>query len=281
MEKLHIERNTVQETLVIPLYGRMMCNRMFPELFKDEYAEKLIERLDYDFSNLEKQEEKTFYQFGALEIAMRQTDLQYEIKDYLKTHPKAAVVNLGCGLDMSGRSTDNGSTKIYNIDFPDTIEIRNTLVPPADREVNIGADLNDFSWFDRIDDSDGAIFIASGVFYYFTKEKVQALFKAMNNRFPGARLAFDTCGKSGIKLMLKTWIKEADIKDVGAYFHVEDIEKDIRPWSNGFSVSSKPYMQGYTKLDGKNVKWAHKLLAKLGDGPIHMQIVRIDFKAKQ
>ena len=32
--------------------------------------------------------------FGALEVAQRQYDLACEVKDYLKEHPTAAVVNL-------------------------------------------------------------------------------------------------------------------------------------------------------------------------------------------
>ena len=28
--KYHIEKNTVQETLVIPLYGRKMCSELYP-----------------------------------------------------------------------------------------------------------------------------------------------------------------------------------------------------------------------------------------------------------
>lgn len=30
MKKYPIEKNTVQETLVIPLYGRKMCSELFP-----------------------------------------------------------------------------------------------------------------------------------------------------------------------------------------------------------------------------------------------------------
>ena len=37
----HIEKNTVQETLVIPLYGRKACSEHFPDLFKDPEAERL------------------------------------------------------------------------------------------------------------------------------------------------------------------------------------------------------------------------------------------------
>ena len=52
--KMHIEKNTVQETLVIPLYGRKLCTEQFPNLFRDEKAVELIDRIDYDFSALEK-----------------------------------------------------------------------------------------------------------------------------------------------------------------------------------------------------------------------------------
>ena len=48
--KYHIEKNTVQETLVIPLYGRKMCSELYPNLFRDETAMRLIEEIDYDFS---------------------------------------------------------------------------------------------------------------------------------------------------------------------------------------------------------------------------------------
>ena len=46
MDKYKIEKNTVQETLVIPLYGRRLCSRMFPTLFQDESAAELMERID-------------------------------------------------------------------------------------------------------------------------------------------------------------------------------------------------------------------------------------------
>ena len=97
--KYHIEKNTVQETLVIPLYGRKMCSELYPNLFRDETAMRLIEEIDYDFSTLAKRSQSMMQQFGFLECAMRQSDLACEVRDYLRSYPNAAVVNLGCGLD--------------------------------------------------------------------------------------------------------------------------------------------------------------------------------------
>lgn len=98
--------------------------------------------------------------FGALEVAARQSDLAFEVRDYLKQHPNAAVVNLGYGLDSTGKNCDNGSCKIYNLDFPDVIKVRNELLPPLEREENIACNLNDTEWFNKIDASNGAIFFA-------------------------------------------------------------------------------------------------------------------------
>jgi len=137
MDKYKIEKNTVQETLVIPLYGRRLCSRMFPTLFQDESAAELIERIDYDFLELEKQSDSLMQVFGALEVAMRQSDLAWEVGDYLKAHPKAAIINLGCGLDNTGRACDNGACKIYNIDLPDVTQLRNHLLPAEARERNL------------------------------------------------------------------------------------------------------------------------------------------------
>lgn len=102
--KYHIEKNTVQETLIIPLYGRKKCTEKFPQLFQDETAVRLIEEIDYDFSEVEKKGDNIMQDFGFLEVAVRQNDLAYEVKEYLKSHPNAAVVNLGCGLDNTGRN---------------------------------------------------------------------------------------------------------------------------------------------------------------------------------
>ena len=64
----------------------------------------LMEKVDYDFSPFWSGRQTALMQtFGALEVAMRQNDLAWEVRDYLNAHPRAAVINLGCGLDNTGR----------------------------------------------------------------------------------------------------------------------------------------------------------------------------------
>lgn len=273
--KYHIEKNTVQETLVIPLFGRLVCSERFPELFSDPDAKRICDSLDYDFAEKRKKMESSMGLFGALEVAQRQYDLRCEVNSYLNNHPKSAVVNLGCGLDDTFSKVDNGFCKGYNIDFPDVIKVRDELLPAGEREFNLACNLNDFSWMDKIDASDGAVFFAAGVFYYFRTDEVKKLFSAMADHFPSCVLSFDCCNNRGAKMMRSTWLKEAGITDVSAFFSLED-EKEIRSWDKRFFVSAKSYMRGYRDIY-KEVGFLHRLMIRFCDKLVKMKIVRIEF----
>lgn len=277
MDKIHIEKGSVQETLIIPLYGRKLCEEQFPTLYQDKYAAKICESIDYDFSKLKSKENSAMYQFGALEGAMREKDMLWEIADYLKTHPKAAVVNLGCGLNMTGRTADNGTCCIYNLDFPDVIKSRNEIISAGEREENIACDLNDFSWMDKINAKDGAILYAAGVFHYFTTQQIKNMVIAMAEKFPGGRLVFDAVGKFGRDKLLKSTLKSMGMNDVSGLFYVNDTS-ELEGWSKKAKLmSKKSYMQGYYKLDDPNIKGIHRFLAKLCDSLAKMYIYRMDF----
>ena len=275
--KYKITKNTVQETLVIPLYGRKLCSERYPTLYRDETATRLIDQIDYDFTALEKRSGSLMQRFGILEAAMRQSDLAIEVRDYLKDHPNAAVVNLGCGLDDTGRQCDNGTCRLYNLDLPDVIAVRDQLLPAGEREENIPCDLSGTAWFQRIDASGGAVFFAAGVFYYFLKEQVRALVRQMADAFPGAVLVFDAANEKAVRLMLKTWIKDAAIQNVGAYFAVSDARRELSAWDSHLRVSSRGYMLGYNDLKDPSVSGFFRFLARVGDNRMNMQIVKIGF----
>lgn len=278
--KYKIKKNTVQETLILPLYSRKLCTELYPNLYRDETAVHLLDLIDYDFSEAEKNSRSLMQRFGALEVAMRQSDLAFEVQAYLKKHPSAAVVNLGCGLDNTGRACDNGRCKIYNLDFPDVIALRQQLLPAGEREENIPCDLKDSAWFDRIDASGGAVFFASGVFYYFLSEQVKGLVQKMANVFPGGVLVFDAANRTAVKMIAKTWLKSAKIQDVGAYFAVSDASKEIGAWDSHLQVTSRGYMLGYNDLKDPSVSGFFRFLAKVGDNGMKMQIVKIRFGSR-
>lgn len=276
-QKIKIEKNSVQETLLVPLYGRKMCAEKFPDLYTDNTAKQLCDNIDYDFSTLEAKKDSFFYEFGALEAAMRQLDIMWEINVYLKIFPNAAIVNLGCGLDQTGRVCDNGTCRIYNLDFPEIIAAREQLIPAGEREENIGTDLKDHSWMEKINGKDGAIFFAAGVFHYFKASEVKNLVCEMAERYPGGRLIFDTVGKRGLKLMMSKTLKSMGIDNVDGLFYVDVPKKDLHI-GDAVSITSRGYMLGYHDMISPGIHAGHRFLARIGDNWMHMAVHRAEFK---
>lgn len=60
----------------------------------------------------------------------------------------------------------------------------------------------------------------------------------MAKYFKNSRIVFDSANKRALKLMLKIWIKEAEIKDVNAYFYFSNSNKELGNISDNISVSS-------------------------------------------
>ena len=99
----------------------------------------------------------------------------------------------------------------------------------------------------------------------------------MAKAFPDGRLVFDSAGRAAVKLIAKTWLKTAEIKNFSAYFAVSDAKKELSLWDKNISVSSSDYMLGYNDLKDPSVSGFFRLLARFGDNVMKMQIVRLDF----
>ena len=259
----------VPETMLQTVYARAKETKTRGAI-TDNKAVEIIDRLDYDFSMADKD--------AAMHsgVIARTIVLDKVVKTYLAGHGGAVVVNIACGLDTRCYRMSDYS-HWYNLDLPETIAVRDALLPAGEREKNIPCNLNDTSWFSEIDASGGAVFFAAGVFYYFLTPQVKALVCAMAEAFPGGKLVFDAANRKAVKLMLKTWLKDAEIKDVGAYFAVTDARRELSAWSDRLRVSSRGYMLGYNDLRNQNVRKFFRFLSKVGDGMMNMQIVRLDF----
>ena len=273
--KITIPKGSVQETLLIPLYGRKMAMDLYPDLFSDRDCQELLNKIDFEAPKMSGIKAK----IGAVMAATRQYDIAESCRCYLKEHPNAAVVNLGCGLDTTFSQVDNGTAVGYHLDFPDVIRVRNELLPARERQHSVSCDLTDHCWFDSIDfkPENGALFFASGVFYYIKTEDIRNLFCAMAKRFPGGKLVFDATNAKGLKNMLKTWLKPSELENVGLYFSVDD-ERALAIWSEDFaSVTRKGYMSGYRKLD-KRYGLITNTIFKFGDSSKMCQIIEVEFK---
>ncbi|MBR6849618.1 MAG: hypothetical protein IKM88_05220 [Lachnospiraceae bacterium] len=77
-------------------------------------------------------------------------------------------------------------------------------------------------------------------------------------------------------MMRSTWLKEAGITNVDAFFSLED-ERELEGLSSNISsVSAKSYMRGYRDIY-RNVGLLHKLMILFCDGLVKMKIIKIRF----
>lgn len=239
-----LQKNTVQHTLCIPLWGRMIAAEAYPDLFPDRDAGRIVKELGVDLSD------KLLYRFQYMwmNCLIRQYNLAWEIEHYLQVHPRATVVELGAGLSCLRREMGNDVNPWYCLDMENVIALRERHIPLGSHEHNVICDLNDFSWFDEISfrPGDGVIFTAGGLFYYFEKEQVRRLFCAMAERFPGGVITFDAVNALGLKGV------NAEVKMAGnktrSFFSLEKPKEELESWSDRIvNVAEKDYIDGYLK----------------------------------
>ena len=214
--------------------------------------------------------------FGALEVAQRQYDLQWEAEDYLRTHPEAAVVNLGCGLDLSFDAIDNGSCRYINMDLPDVIEAREKIVSCKGREFNLAGDLMDFEWMERVkaepynvDVGEGVFIISGGVLMYFSTEQMKRFFLAAAHAFPGGGICFDGENERGLQKSNKIVRKTGNGSKVD--FPIDNAEKLFSSWGPCFTKITERPMPSYIKRS-KEIPFKWKFVLSMG---LRMGIVKI------
>lgn len=228
-KKIEIEKDTIMETLVMPLYGRAICSEKYPDSFQDPGAEEVIKKIDYDFSGLK------YPQHTIVVWAMRKRFMCDRIKLYLREHPNATIVNLGCGTDEIFSLIDNGSCRLINLDLPDVIEARRKLMDLREREKNVEMDAFNTRWFEEVETrpEDGLFVISGGMLMYFTEEKIRPLFCELAKRFPDGGICFDAENQKGLDKSNKV-IRKSGNNDAFVVFAVDDAEKLFLPWSDNF-----------------------------------------------
>lgn len=253
-----LKKDSVERTLCIPLWSRAIAVKKLPQIMPDHDAVRILREMG------ETKPPTVLYNLecGALAGAIRQYDFAWEIREYLKEHPKAAIVELGAGLSCLRRQIGNETNKWINVDFPDVIACREKYIPCGRLEKNVIGDITDHKWFDEVpfEQDNGVIFLAAGVLHYLTCDAVRDLVAAMADRFPGGLFVFDFISGKGMSG------GNAQIKMTGnatkMAFSMENAEKEIPAMSESISkVVVKSYLEGYP-VEGVSYSWITKLYIK-------------------
>lgn len=272
MKETSLDMQSVQGTMLLPLWGRAEYSKRNPDILDDRTAIEIVENLDFDFSGIE----RNFGEFGGICYIVRARRTDDEIRSYLKDHPHATVVNIGSGLDTTFSRVDNGTVKWYNMDLPDAIAFRRSLIPDSERNVSIAKSFFDTTWFDDIefDEKDGILFSSAGVFYYFENDDMRKMFGAMAERFPGGRVYFDAESKMAVGFSNRM-VKKTGNKGAMMHFYVNS-ERSIAEWTPKIDhVASERYFAEIPKKErwGLSIRMRMAMMDSFG----MMKFIRVVF----
>lgn len=221
-QNIKIDLGQVQETLMLPLWARAIETEKDNPVVSDPYARKIVESLDYDFTQIEEGHMADHQSVWAI----RAYNFDNIIKTFLANNSKAVVVNIGAGLDTTFQRVDDGTVLWINIDLPDVIAMREKLtqeelIPELEREMTIAKSIFDFTWIDDISSwtkDRSIIFMAAGVLMYFNAQEVEILLRKLAETYPSSHVIFDSMS------WLPAWGSNREIKKI-----MKNSETDASP----------------------------------------------------
>ena len=190
-EKPNHDLSGVAETLLIPLYNRAMESQRPDAIMKDEKAVALVAQMSYDFDQVRK---VRMLEGNKVARIMLTREMDRYAGDFLRRHPQAAVVHLGCGLDSRFERVDNGRVEWFDLDLPEVIRLRRQFTgDEKERYHLLSYSVLEEAWLEAVkaEPPRPCLFMAENVLVYFTEAQVKMLVLRLREHFPGAELVFD------------------------------------------------------------------------------------------
>ncbi|MFI0446482.1 class I SAM-dependent methyltransferase [Actinomadura sp. 6N118] len=183
-----VRLGAIQETLLIPLYGRAVESRKPEAMLRDQAAEQMVAAIDYDFARFDGGP-------SLIGTVLRTHLFDHWVRAFLTEHPDGTVVEIGTGLNTRYERVDNGRAHWFELDLPDVIELRRTFFADTSRRRMLAASVLDGGWTAAPLATGGPYFLAAeAVLAYLPEKDVRHAIDLLAERFPEALLALDTTG---------------------------------------------------------------------------------------
>ncbi len=242
--KIKIDLENVQETLLLPLWGRAVESQKENPKLIDKKAIAIINKLDYDFSTIA----KNISWISQMAWVARSLHVDKTIIDFIKKHPNATIVNIGCGLDTTFERIDNGKIRFYDLDLPDVINLRKKFFKENERRKPISSSFLDKKWFHKVQNKNGVLFVAAGVFYYFNENQIKDFVISIADNISGSELFFDIASPLGVKVANKKVIKDGGMDETAMLKWGIKSTKIIEEWNKRIKlINEYPLFKGFKK----------------------------------
>lgn len=198
----------VPETMIQTLYARAKETKKDDAKIIDDIAVWIVEKIDYDFSKADN--DKTM----SSGVIARTIVLDNMVEKYLNQHPDTIVVNIGCGLDTRCYRMKGKYSLWYNLDLPETVEIRSRFLEEKGPIYQIAKSAMDFSYTDSITyNGENILVIVEGLSMYLCENDIKQIFSIIEKSFKTATVMMETMSPFFVK-----HIKEKSIEGSNAKF---------------------------------------------------------------
>jgi O-methyltransferase involved in polyketide biosynthesis len=188
-DKHQVRLGAVQQTLFIPLAARAKQTQRKHPVLRDPKAVEMVQSIDYDAAKYGRGS-------GGSVTVLRTAIIDFWVRGFLAAHPAGTVVEIGTGLNTRFERVDNGQVHWFDLDLPDTIELRRTFFADTERRRMVAASVLDEGWLPVVAQSRGPyFFVADGVLVYLPEDEVATTLARIAEQFPGALIALDTYPK--------------------------------------------------------------------------------------
>jgi methyltransferase (TIGR00027 family) len=189
---------SVEWTNLCTLYMRAYESHSPAPILGDDAAAQAVDRIEYDWARMRRAMRPESNQYL---VVMRAKHFDDWTGDFLRRHPNAVVLHLGCGIDTRAFRLHLPETvQWFDIDQPNVIALRRKLYDDRDDYRMIGSSVTDEAWLDKVPTDRPMLMVAEGLVMYLTGPQVRALLQRLTDRFDSGELIFDTVSPMGPRL---------------------------------------------------------------------------------
>jgi methyltransferase (TIGR00027 family) len=246
-----VKWNSVEWTNLVTLYLRACESRMPQPILGDHAAAEAVDRIDYDFKRIHRSAQPWSNRYL---VALRARKLDDWSAAFLRRHPNAVVLHLGCGMDTRAFRLDLPATvDWFDVDQPGVIELRRKLYEDRDGYHMIGSSVTDAGWLEQIPSDRPVLVVAEGLVMYLTERQAWELFQRLTDRFGRGEMLFDTL--SPIAPRLSALFTKGIVK-----WGVRDA-REIEEWNPRLRfLEQTSALSGYDKIQEKPQRVLYRLV---------------------
>ncbi len=256
-----IELKNVSETLWLPLFAKAIESKRKNGYIIDQKSIEIAEKACKLNPELSKWWKSISKELQGIMI-WRNISIDSHVQNFTTAHIPSTIVNIGAGLCTRQNRFNKKSIMWLDFDLPEVKKVWCEFYSESDQHKYFTSSIFETQWINEIKSAKKGpiLFIAEGLFMYFSKKQVLTLLQQLATHFPTSEIVFEAYSK--FLLMLP----QSDVKKTSAknFPHPWGVKtgKDFEKWDPRFIHIGDNYLMGQSKAI-KRMPLSHQLVSSL------------------